>query len=59
MFNSNDICKWSNSEGSSNIDGVSGFIVADNLDKAKIFIENYEIIEPISIGVHSTSWKVR
>lgn len=31
----------------------------NNNDKSKQFVENYDIIEPMSVGAHSTIWKVR
>ena len=68
MFNNEDASKFGSSEFG---DGVSNWgdasnngrsisaVTANNQERSRQFVENYDIIEPVSIGAHSIIWKVK
>lgn len=67
MFNNDDASKMGSSEfgdcsnwgDASNVGKSISAIQDNNQDKARQFLDNYDIIEGISIGAHSVSWKVK
>lgn len=67
MFHNDDGSKFGNSEfgdvskwdQASQMDRTYSALTDNNQDRGKQFVENYQIIEPISIGAHSTIWKIR
>jgi hypothetical protein len=67
MFNNDDASKIGSSEfgdcsnwgDASNAGKSIAGIGENNQDKSRQFMENYDIVEGLTIGAHSVTWKVR
>jgi hypothetical protein len=64
MFNPDDMSRWGNSDFGDGSDSggelkASSQMLDNNQEKSRQFIENFELLEAVSIGCHSSMWKVR